>query len=177
MMTNQSETFASKLSDSEVVTLLAKHLNGDNTNHDHDIEGVDLSPNDMIEIIDGSEFEKEFADQLDDDTRKAVALALAMGLDITDIVLECDDRFTVSSNEEYMVLLDDEAETMWDEQLENILDELALAEVPESLRTYFDREKWIQDAKIDGRGHTLSSYDGNENDYHFGGVDFYIYRM
>jgi|WetSurMetagenome_2_1015567.scaffolds.fasta_scaffold59244_2 hypothetical protein len=30
---------------------------------------------------------------------------------------------------------------------------------------------------IDGRGHFLSSYDGNENEQEFGGITFYIYKV
>ena len=46
---------------------------------------------------------------------------------------------------------------------------------------YFDEEKWKRDARYDGRGHSLSSYDGAEyyETVFFDGqnIDFYIYRI
>ena len=63
---------------------------------------------------------------------------------------------------EFMILTETEADDLWDEQLENYIDENILPELPEAYRNYFDCEAWKRDAKFDGRGHTLSSYDGNE---------------
>ena len=40
----------------------------------------------------------------------------------------------------------------------------------------FDREMWIRDAKVDGRGHSLSPYDFEENEEKNGDTWFYIYR-
>ena len=49
------------------------------------------------------------------------------------------------------------------------------------MRYYFDDEKWKRDARFDGRGHSLSSYDGAEHyeTVFFDGqnIDFYIYRI
>ena len=39
---------------------------------------------------------------------------------------------------EYLVLTDDEADEMWDEQLDSYLDECVLPELPEMARNYFD---------------------------------------
>jgi hypothetical protein len=83
---------------------------------------------------------------------------------------------------EYLVLTDDEADRACDEQLDQYIDDCILPEIPEAYRTYFDREAWKRDAKLsDGRGHTLSSYDGEEHEERVltndGPVYFYIYRV
>ncbi len=79
---------------------------------------------------------------------------------------------------EYLVLTDEEADEMWDEQLDSYLDECVLPELPETARRYFDRDAWKRDARHDGRGHSLSSYDGNEDEVYDEEDDttYYIYR-
>ena len=38
-------------------------------------------------------------------------------------------------------------------------------------------DAWKRDARMDGRGHSLSSYDGHENEETVEGTTFYIYRI
>ena len=83
-------------------------------------------------------------------------------------------RFTVESyehygltvidteNGEYAIGTDSEAYDAWDMSLDGYLEECVYPELPESMVNYFDEEAWKRDAKYDGRGHSLSSYDGNE---------------
>lgn len=77
---------------------------------------------------------------------------------------------------EYLVLTDDEADEKWDEELDRYIEDCL--DIPENLRFYFDDEKWKSDAKMDGRGHALSGYDGNENEVtdELSGDVYYIYR-
>ena len=63
--------------------------------------------------------------------------------------------------EEYAVGTDEEADEAWDQ----------------SLDSYFDEEMWKRDAKMDGRGHSLSSYDGNEEEVEVDGVLYSIFRV
>jgi len=42
---------------------------------------------------------------------------------------------------------------------------------------YFDEDAWKYDAKMDGRGHSLASYDGNENEETVNDETYYIYRI
>jgi len=49
-------------------------------------------------------------------------------------------------------------------------------DTPRTDACYFDDEKWKRDARIDGRAHSLSRYDGNEDDQEINGVTYYIYR-
>jgi hypothetical protein len=44
------------------------------------------------------------------------------------------------------------------------LEECVYPELPDNMRGYFDDTAWKRDARMDGRGHAISRYDGNEND-------------
>ena len=105
--------------------------------------------------------------------------------------LDCDrDAIDVSSYDEnvlscgsmeYLVVTDDETDKLWDDALESYIDECILPEMPEHLRNYFDDESWKRDARYDGRGHCLATYDGDENEEDVIDIDgdkvtLYIYR-
>lgn len=77
----------------------------------------------------------------------------------------------------YQVLTDNEADDVWDEQLDQYIDDCVLDQLPNHLACYFDDEKFKRDCKFDGRGHTLSPYDGTEHEYMVEGEWFYIYRI
>lgn len=81
------------------------------------------------------------------------------------------------SNEEYLVLTDEEADEEEDRQLDSYLRECVYPEIPEHLEVYFDDEAWKRDAKIDGRGHNISTYDGCEYEETIEGTTYYIYRI
>jgi hypothetical protein len=78
---------------------------------------------------------------------------------------------------DYLVLTDEEADERWEESLDNYLQECIYPELTGNLQNYFDDEKWKRDARYDGRGHSLSGYDGNENEETVQGITFYIYRQ
>lgn len=42
---------------------------------------------------------------------------------------------------------------------------------------HFDDEAWKRDARMDGRGHSLATYDGHEHYETVDGDEFYIYRI
>ena len=76
---------------------------------------------------------------------------------------------------EYAVGTDEEADAAWDQALDSYLDDTGILDsIPENLRSYFDRDAWKSDAKHDGRGHSLASYDGSEIDLEGGLVAFRI---
>ena len=116
------------------------------------------------------------------DENKIKALASFLGCDEGDISKENFDRYGVDvfsvGREEYCVGTDDEADVAWLASLESYIEECIEPELNfdklGSLGDYvkFDREMWLRDAKMDGRGHSLSSYDGEENEQD----GFYIYR-
>lgn len=80
---------------------------------------------------------------------------------------------------DYMVLTDEEADAKWEESLDSYLEECVYPELKKigDLARYFDDEAWKKDARYDGRGHSLSSYDGNEYEVIVEGETFYIYRI
>lgn len=96
-------------------------------------------------------------------------LALAAHLCTLDVEHIHGDTYKADGGE-YLVLDDSEADDYEDQCLECLLDDGCVegADSP-----YFDREKWKDDARTDGRGHIISSYDGNEDEY----GDYFIYRV
>lgn len=94
--------------------------------------------------------------------------------------LDIDDEEFRFNGEDLLVLTDSEADDRWDEELDNYIDECL--DIPDWIRPYFDEERWKDDARYDGRGHAISRYDGEENDYSFtfddgSREDVYLYRM
>ena len=79
--------------------------------------------------------------------------------------------------EEYEILTDEEADERWEEELQNYIDECIIPELPDFAARYFDEEAWKRDAKFDGRGHSLSRYDGCEYEEKVNDTWFYIYRQ
>ena len=114
---------------------------------------------------------------MDTETR-IKALAKYLECDIDDLnessyneqIIECEEQ-------EYLVATDNEADDVWDDRLESYIDECILPDLPENVRFYFDNEKWKEDAKIDGRGHSISSYDGGEDEVEIGSETLYIFRL
>ena len=80
--------------------------------------------------------------------------------------------YTVDGKE-YAVGNDSECDDAWNQSLDSYLEECIYPELKGNLANYFDDEKWKRDAKFDGRGHSLSSYDGEEIEL---GGDFYAFR-
>lgn len=78
---------------------------------------------------------------------------------------------------EYLVMTDDEADEVWDERLEGYLDDCVLCDLPDIAQRYFDKDAWKKDAKYDGRGHSISYYDGHEHEVTIDDTDYYIYRI
>lgn len=75
---------------------------------------------------------------------------------------------------EYAVGNDSECDAAWNQSLDSYLEDCIYPELGGTLANYFDDEKWKRDAKFDGRGHSLSSYDGEEIEI---GGDLYAYRI
>jgi hypothetical protein len=106
-----------------------------------------------------------------------------------------DDHYYTYGNEEYMVLTDDEADDKVKEYIKETvwafnptflsdhsgIDEEVFIKLQESCETANDAifkliknfDNLVKDAiYVDGRGHFLAGYDGNENEQ----GDFYLYR-
>lgn len=102
-----------------------------------------------------------------------------------DTLTEVEEYDTDDYNNDYLVLTDAEADDKWDEELDNYIDECITPEIDKiaeghgNLSYYinFDEEMWKRDAKMDGRGHSLSRYDGHEHEEVVNGITYYIYRQ
>lgn len=73
------------------------------------------------------------------------------------------------SGAEYLILDDDDMATAWDASLESYGEEY----VEGYKGQYFDREKWKEDAKHAGVGHSLSPYDSEPHEY----KDYSFFRI
>lgn len=78
-------------------------------------------------------------------------------------ITEDEDRYTVEGIT-YQVLTDDDADQAQDEEFDNYLEECVFPDLPGNMVPYFDRDAWKKDALMDGRGHTLGRYDGDEHE-------------
>lgn len=108
---------------------------------------------------------------------KAKALAQHLNCKVKEITQNSYDENTFESgNNEYLVVTDDEANELWEQDLDNYIDECILHELPEQYRYYFNNEAWKRDAMCNGRGHSLSGYDGNEYKETVKDYSYYIYR-
>ena len=114
-------------------------------------------------------------DKYEDYDEKTLALAKHLSCSPDDVAEETWGAFSAEGGE-YLVLTEDEAEIEWDERLQSYLDECVLPELPETARRYFDEDAWKEDARIDGRSHAISSYDGSEYEIEINGEDYIIFR-
>jgi hypothetical protein len=110
---------------------------------------------------------------------KTIALAAHLGCSLESINCNYDDTYDSDDEPgEYRVLTDSEADDAFKEYQESYIDECILPECPEHIRDYFDTERFIRDVQLsDGRGPSLASYDGDENEEHVNGEWFFIYRL
>lgn len=136
-----------------------------------------------------------FIIELDDETKvyegnedeaRADFLEDIEGTDEADILVNfdiyCSNNLTEvedydENNNDYLVCTDEEADELWEESLNNYLEECIYPELPSNMQNYFDDEAWKRDARYDGRGHSLSMYDGHENYENVNNVTYYIYRQ
>jgi len=87
------------------------------------------------------------------------------------------EEYDRDNNDNWLVCTDSEADEEWDRDLDNYIDECVLPEIPESYRGYFDDEKFKRDCKYDGRGHSLSKWDGVERYQEVNGTTYYLYKQ
>lgn len=133
--------------------------------------------NDYVKTVVNDLLENDALD--DDDDKKALVLYSVCedwegGGDLDIEASTYDDcKFSVGGRE-YLVLDEDERESRWDDALDSYLDDGCVegADSP-----YFDREAWKRDARMDGAGHVLNSYDGNEHEFSVGSGWYYVYRQ
>lgn len=135
-----------------------------------EMEISEIEENEAIEMIKDKNFSEP---------EKVLALLLEEGATVGEIdnVTEEGGNCLSFGGRDYLVCTDDEADQEQDEEFENYLDECILPDLPANLRNYFDSEAWKQDAKKDGRGHSLGRYDGNECEQKINGTMYFLYRQ
>jgi len=116
----------------------------------------------------------------DDEEECRIALCLELELQPSQVEPLSDGNYGYgysfkAGGAEYWVCSDDDADSAWDESLDNYIDECL--ELPELLERYFDRESWKRDARHDGRAHSLNTYDGEELNAMVNGTIYCIYRI
>lgn len=140
--------------------------------------------------MDYTKYEEEIKTLNNEEQEKALALAIHLELDpVTEdetedldtflsqlVSTEYDPNLFEVNKQEYRVLTDEEADEAWEESLDSYIDECILPGLPKQFQQYFDTKKWKSDAKMDGRGHSLNYYDGEEYDEEVNGTTYYIYR-
>lgn len=142
----------------EKVIALAQHLN------------INLEP-------DFNEEDYPTEDYTEEEIEEARQEAIREVTDELDSIIETYDNYFEYYNESYTVVTDDEADDLWEQELDNYIEECIMHEIPEHLQCYFDEDAWKSDARIDGRGHAISRYDGCEYEEEVNGTTYYIYRQ
>ena len=129
------------------------------------------------ELYDTEEEYQEEQAELDKEKEQDMADAIQEIIDELESIVNDYDNVFSYYNEEYIVVTDSEADDLWEQELDNYIEECILPEMPEHLQNYFDEDAWKSDAKIDGRGHAISRYDGCEYEEEVNGTTYYIYRI
>jgi hypothetical protein len=117
-----------------------------------------------------------YADIDIDELERRTALARFLNCNINDVepVRNSETEYE-AEGKEWLVMTETEADDAARESIRSYIDDAL--EIPENIRPYFDEDRYIDDVlSIDGRGHVLNSWDGNENEE--SGIDetFFIYR-
>ena len=90
---------------------------------------------------------------------------------LADVEWDGDNRITVEGTDYYFGT-DDEMTIVWEEYLQNYIDEHVMDQINESYHFAVDNDALISHFKTDGRGHSLNSYDGGELNH----GDYYAYQ-
>jgi hypothetical protein len=133
---------------------------------------IDLDDDELIELI---EEETIFSG-----SEAHLCAALVKMFDLTDNDfddIEIDGNRVSVQGIDYLAGTDDEMDEEWDNELDNYLEECVYPELPKNMQQYFDDEKWKRDARIDGRGHSLNRYNGDEESISVNGTYYYAYRQ
>jgi hypothetical protein len=106
------------------------------------------------------EYEQEFKSPIDSD-------------DLPSITEDARCELYEYGNFSCLVLNDFEADCIQDGILDNWLDDkLAGDGIGGDMAIYFDVDRWKDDTKVDGRGHIIGAYDGEEREQ----GEYYLYR-
>jgi len=173
---------------------LESHIDGDVVaDYFEDVfwEDVTESPEDYLDDSNDRELTKEGKDRIDslkeeigeyqeqleetgDTTEEEELRGLIEELEETIEGIEEDDDYYEYTEE----AKDDYVESRLQEVKDDPLNWLRDFGMEEQMENFIDKEGFIEDViSADGRGHTISSYDGEENVIEYNNEWYYIYRM
>lgn len=133
----------------------------------------------LISDLDEEEALSIIRDVSDDDEEEIYAICNMFDLtanEIEDIAIEGNNRICVQGID-YLFGTDGEMDKLWDDELDNYLEDCIYPELSGNLAQYFDDEAWKSDARMDGRAHSLNRYDGGEISYSHHGTEYFAYRQ
>lgn len=108
---------------------------------------------------------------------RIIALTQHLDCEANELTEDYNDQIINLGDAQYLVVTDDEANDLWEEDLNNYIDDCIVPELPEQYQSYFDYEAWKRDARMDGRAHSLARWDGKEHEVEINGTTYYIYRV
>lgn len=119
---------------------------------------------------------RKLEEKHDDDAPRVYALALSLGLTVEEALNDCDvsEDDIEHGKRAYLVADEGTTEQIARDYVENTIDDVL--DIPDNLRPYFDKEKYIDDCMMDGYGHILNSWDGTEDTETVDGTTYYIIR-
>lgn len=127
--------------------------------------------NDMSELPEDIDMSDIFT-QFSDAEARAIANMLAPNFDTLNYASLNGNTLEIDGDE-YLFGTESEMDKLYQQYLDNYIDEIILPEIPTHYHFYFDEDSWKRDAEINGsRGEALSSYDGSELE----SGDYYLYR-
>lgn len=137
----------------------------------------------LISELDGTGDVLERLEDCDFERHRVLAKVLSQinRTDWVEILMDIEETKWNSfewEGEEWLVLTESEADEKAKDYVREILEEL-LKEIPNTLRPYFDEDRYTEDAiKSDGHANFLASYDGNEYEEFdkSSGTWYYCYR-
>jgi hypothetical protein len=173
---------------------LESHIDGDEVaNYFEDVfwDDVNESPEDYLDEDDDRELTKEGKDRIDD-LKEEIGEYQEQLEDTEDTTEEEELRGLIEELEETIeVIEEDDDYYEWTQEAKNEYVDRRMGEVrddplnwlrdfgmEEQMENFVDREGFIEDViSSDGRGHTISNYDGEEGEVVYNNEYYYIYRM
>lgn len=146
--------------------------------YEEKVGSIDLREFQKLHGLDDLELIKLIEEKNFSCPEKVIALCFEEEITLAEIDLithEGGNRFSYGGRE-WLICTDEEADEEFNEQTERYIEECILSQIPENLQQYFDNGKFIADARWDGRGNALSSYDGHEKEQSVNGAMYFLYR-
>jgi hypothetical protein len=172
------EKYQLKIVDEEVKNKLTDIINQIEVVESARIDGAkkltELSDEEALELIDDQ------TNLYSEEVEKYLALLRHLDLTTADVdpdIFIDGNKITIQGFD-YLVCTDEQADSEFEDSIENYVDDCVILEIPKHLQQYFDTDRFIEDAKYNfGRGQQLNYYDGSEYEQEVKGTTYYIYQQ